>query len=169
MKKWRQFQIFLLLCATPVWSCMICHFNIHPRLLNFQLKTKPPHSTKKTLNPDIFVLKRSAGIKKNIIWSFTTLWRIIPFPRYVNVPCWKSHMVFFALWCFFSSFGKVVRQLEPEYHDTASYFLCFKKSSNALPKSTVTRSLGSFLRMMKGHPLSTKVLRQVSSARAHGR
>ena len=45
----------------------------------------------------------------------------------------------------------------------------FQKSRNTLPQSTVTWSLGSFLRMTTRRPVSTKGLRRVSSARAHGR
>ena len=45
----------------------------------------------------------------------------------------------------------------------------FQKSRNASPQSTVTRSLGSFLRMTTRRLVSTKGLRRVSSARAHGR
>jgi len=49
-----------------------------------------------------------------------------------------------------------------------TYFLRLKKSRNALPQCTVTRSLGSILRMATRRLVSTKGLRQVSSARAHG-
>ena len=45
----------------------------------------------------------------------------------------------------------------------------FQKSRNASPPSTVTRLLGSFLRMTTRRHVSTKGLRRVSSARAHGR
>ena len=44
----------------------------------------------------------------------------------------------------------------------------FHKSRYALPQSTVTRSLVSFLRMTMRRPVPTKGLRRVSSARAHG-
>ena len=53
--------------------------------------------------------------------------------------------------------------------EKVEYPLHFKKVGNALPKSTVTWSLGSFLPMTTRCPVSTKGLRQVSSARAHGR
>ena len=50
------------------------------------------------------------------------------------------------------------------------YFLLppFQKSRNASPQSTVTGSLGSFLRMTTRRPFSMKGQRLVSSARAHG-
>ena len=44
----------------------------------------------------------------------------------------------------------------------------FQKSRNASPKSTVTRLLGSFLRMTTRRPVPMKGLRLVSSAMAHG-
>ena len=51
------------------------------------------------------------------------------------------------------------------------YFLLppFQKSRNASPQSTVTGSLGSFLRMTTRSPVLTMGLHRVSSARAHGR
>ena len=44
----------------------------------------------------------------------------------------------------------------------------FPKSRNALPQSTVTPSLESFLRMTTRCPVSTKGLHRVCCARAHG-
>ena len=52
------------------------------------------------------------------------------------------------------------------------YFLHLKKSGNALPQSTVTRSVAEEFPAdddKTRRPVSTKGLHQVSSARAHGR
>ena len=55
--------------------------------------------------------------------------------------------------------------------EKVSFFILppFKKSRKAVPLSTVTQLLGSFLRMTTRCPVPTKGLRRVSSARAHGR